>query len=79
MIETASSSFSVNAMARLPCRGTMSPTTKAPVKGSVMGWLSRGIGQTKDRMDANNIGKECGSEHQEHDKRHETLRWSVGD
>ena len=30
MMETASSSFSVNAMARFPCLGTMSPTMKAP-------------------------------------------------
>jgi len=79
MIETASSSFSVNAMARSPCRGTMSPTTKAPAKGSVMGWLGRGIRQTEDCVDADNIGKERGPEHQEDNERHETLGWSVGD
>ena len=36
MMETTSSSFSVNVMARLPCRGTMSPTMKAPMEMSVM-------------------------------------------
>jgi hypothetical protein len=35
MIETISSSFSVIVMARLPCRGTMSPTMNAPVKVSI--------------------------------------------
>jgi len=79
MIETTSSSFSVNAMARLPCRGTISPTTKAPVKSSVAISPGTSIRRTKDRMDADNICKECGSEHQEDDERHETLRWSIGD
>jgi len=79
MIETASSSFSVNVMARLPCRGTISPTTKAPVKVSVIARPGRGIGQTEDRMDTDNICEKRGSEHQEDNERHETLRWPIGD
>ena len=79
MIETTSSSFSVKVMARLPWRGTMSPTMKAPVKGSVMAQPGRSIRRTKDRMDADDIGKEGGSEHQEDDERHETFRRPICD
>jgi len=59
MMETASSSFSVNVMARLPCLGTMSPTMKAP-NGSFSDERENREKiprQTEDRMDADDIGK----------------------
>ena len=49
------------------------------LRGSVMRWSDTGIRQTEDCMDANDIGKKCGSEHQQDNESHETLRWSIGD
>lgn len=43
------------------------------------GIAKRGSRQTEDRVDADDIGKECGSEHQKDNERHEALRWPIVD
>ena len=57
-MDTASSSFSVNVIARPPSRGTIIPARNAPTESELMSCRKAHILLTEDCLHTNNVGKE---------------------